>query len=83
MKTYRLTYESVEVARAVFDVDSAQNHWIISSKVLREFIEYFGPKTEQLDVYSENGKATFLTYTEKITDGKGSESKLETPMPYR
>jgi cell cycle checkpoint control protein RAD9A len=66
-----LTYESIEVARAVFDAGSAQNRWIISSKVLREFIEYFGPKTEQLDVYSENGKATFLTYTEKITDGKG------------
>ena len=82
LKTYRLTYELAEVVRAVFDVESAHNRWIISSRVLREFIEHFGLKTEQLDVYSENGKAIFLTYTEKITDGKGKESD-ETRAAFR
>ena len=72
IKTYRLTYESIDVMHALFDKRSASNVWKISAKMLREFSEHFGPKTEQLDVYSENGRATFTCYTEKILDGKGS-----------
>ncbi|KAI9820263.1 MAG: hypothetical protein M1827_005885 [Pycnora praestabilis] len=55
---------------ALFDKDTANNRWAIQSRVLREFVEHFGPKTEQLDIYSENGRATFTSYTEKIMDGK-------------
>jgi cell cycle checkpoint control protein RAD9A len=56
---------------ALFDRSAAKNRWTISARVLRDFAEHFGPKTEQLDFYSENGRATFTSYTEKITDGKG------------
>jgi cell cycle checkpoint control protein RAD9A len=71
LKTYKLTYESVEVMHALFDKGAATNKWRISSKPLKEFIEHFGPRTEQLDIYQENGKATFTSYTEKIAEGKG------------
>lgn len=74
-KTYRLTYESIEVMHALFDKNAAKNKWTISASLLRSFIEYFGAATEQLDVYSENGRAQFTSYTEKIMDGKG-------PFPY-
>ena len=70
-KTYRLTYESIEVMHALFDKNAAKNRWSISANVLRTFIEYFGVGTEQLDMYSEAGKATFTSYTEKIMDGRG------------
>ncbi|KAI9786189.1 MAG: hypothetical protein M1839_007599 [Geoglossum umbratile] len=70
LKTYKLTYESVEVMHALFDKGLASNRWRISSKPLKEFIEHFGPRTEQLDIYQENGRATFTSYTEKIVDGK-------------
>ncbi len=56
---------------ALFDKNAAKNRWSISATVLRSFIEYFGAGTEQLDIYSEAGKATFTSYTEKIMDGKG------------
>ncbi|KAJ9645973.1 hypothetical protein H2199_003016 [Coniosporium tulheliwenetii] len=69
-KTYKLTYESVEVMHALFDKNMAQNRWKIQAGCLKEFIEYFGPKTEQLDIYSEDGRVTFMSFTEKITDGK-------------
>jgi cell cycle checkpoint control protein RAD9A len=59
------------VVHAIFDKKRTQNTWGIQSKLLREFIEYFGPRTEQLDIFAENGRATFTSYTEKITDGKG------------
>lgn len=70
-KTYRLTYESVPVMHALFERSSAQNQWRTRSRMLREIIEYFGPKTEQLDLYHENKRVTFTSFTEKIMDGKG------------
>ncbi|KAH0162423.1 Rad9-domain-containing protein, partial [Aureobasidium melanogenum] len=69
-KTYRLTYESVEVSHALFDKHNAPNGWKISSRILREYIEYFGTKTEQLDLLVKDEKAVFTSFTEKIMDGK-------------
>ena len=69
-KTYRLTYESVEVMHALFDRNTAKQGWRVSSRVLREYLEFFGPKTEQLDLLAQHGKAIFTSFTEKIEDGK-------------
>ena len=70
-KTYKLTYESSEVMYAVFDKTVSKNHWSIGTHVLKSFGEYFGPKTEQLDIYYEGGRVTFTSYTEKIANGNG------------
>lgn len=70
-KTYKLTYESVEIMHALFDKSAAPNGWKITSRILREYIEYFGPKTEQLDMLAKAGKAIFTSFTEKVMDGKG------------
>ncbi|KAL2002660.1 hypothetical protein VTN02DRAFT_6270 [Thermoascus thermophilus] len=70
VKSYRLTYEPVTVQHAVFDRTKTRNQWAIESKFLREIIEHFSPSAEQLDVYSENGKAVFTSFTTKVTDGK-------------
>ncbi|KAG0127736.1 Rad9-domain-containing protein [Tuber indicum] len=70
LKTYRLTYEEVDVMHAVFDKDAARNMWIVKGRLLREFMEHFGPKAEQLDISSENGRAAFTSFTEKLVDGK-------------
>ena len=56
---------------ALFDKNLANNKWSIQSALLKEYIEYFGPKTEQLDIYAEDGRAIFTSYTEKIMNGKG------------
>lgn len=80
-KTYRLTYESVEVMHALFDKTTASQGWRISSRVLREYIEYFGPKTEQLDIVAQDGKAVFTSFTQKIQDGKG-EHQRNSSTPY-
>lgn len=71
IKTYKLTYESIEVMHAVFNKGAAKNKWTIGANVLRSFIEYFGATTEQLDLYTENGRAIFTSYTEKVMDGRG------------
>ena len=71
IKTYKLTFESVEVIHALFDKRNAKNKWRIGSDVLRTFIEYFGAGTELLDVYSEEGRVTFTSYTKKIMNNMG------------
>ena len=73
-KTYKLTYEAAKIEHALFNHHGAKNRWRISANALRSFIEYFGANTEQLDICAEDGRATFLSYTEKITHGKGLES---------
>src|SRR3954466_4566744 len=71
LKTYRLTFEAVAPMHALFVKESANNNWSISSRTLREYVEHFGPGTEQLDIYSEDGKVSFTSYTEKIMSGSG------------
>jgi cell cycle checkpoint control protein RAD9A len=80
VKTYRLTYEAAEVLHASFDKARSPNCWTISSRTLRDVVEYFGPKTEQLDWYFENGKVTFTSYTEKVQHGRGELSNQETGL---
>lgn len=57
---------------ALFVKESAKNCWSISSKTLKEFVEHFGPGTEQLDIYSEDGRVSFTSYTEKVISGNGN-----------
>jgi cell cycle checkpoint control protein RAD9A len=70
-KTYKLTYEAVEVRHAVFNKATAKNHWSMGAHVLRSFSEYFGTNTEQLDMYYEASRFTFTSYTEKVMNGNG------------
>lgn len=78
-KAYRLTYEPAEVMHALFDRTAATQGWRISSRVLREYIEYFAAKTEQLDILAQEGKAIFTSFTEKVQDGKGTSGKTSSP----
>jgi cell cycle checkpoint control protein RAD9A len=71
IKTYKLTYEAVDVMHALFDRSAARNKWSMSSGAVKEYIEYFGTKTEMLDIFAgEDGRCVFKSYTEKISNGK-------------
>jgi cell cycle checkpoint control protein RAD9A len=70
IKTYKLTYEAVDVMHALFDRNTARNRWSMHSSAMREYIEYFGTKTEMLDIFSgEDGHAVFKSYTDKVLNG--------------
>lgn len=71
VKTYRLTYETGEVLHATFDRSNSSNTWTVAAKTLSDVVEYFGPKTEQLDWYLQDNNVTFTSYTEKIQNGRG------------
>ncbi|KAF9893882.1 hypothetical protein FE257_010052 [Aspergillus nanangensis] len=70
IKSYKLTYEQTTVNHAVFDRNKTLNQWSIDPKFIREITDHFSPSAEQLDVYSDGGKAIFTSFTTKITDGK-------------
>lgn len=70
VKTYRLYYEAGEVLHASFDPAASTNFWTVSSRTLRDVVEYFGPKTDQLDWYFQDGKVTFTSYAEKVQNGR-------------
>jgi len=71
VKTYKLTYEAAEVLHALFDRSVARNHWSMHSGAVREYIEYFGTKTEMLDIFAgDDNRCVFKSYTEKISNGK-------------
>ncbi|KAF8537640.1 Rad9/Ddc1, partial [Trichophaea hybrida] len=72
LKTYKLTYEDVDIMHAIFDKSAAAQHWRISSSLLKEYMEHFGAKAEQLEVSSAaaSGRASFTSFTEKLIDGK-------------
>ncbi|GAB7363142.1 hypothetical protein MBLNU230_g3428t1 [Neophaeotheca triangularis] len=69
-KTYRLTYESTEIVHALFDKRVATQGWKVSARILREYIEFFAQKTEQLSFLAQEDKAVFTSFTEKIQDEK-------------
>ncbi|KAF1921171.1 Rad9-domain-containing protein [Ampelomyces quisqualis] len=71
IKTYKLTYEACDVMHALFDRTVAKNSWSLHSGAVKEYIEYFGRKTEMLDIFAgEDGRCVFKSYTEKVTNGK-------------
>ena len=70
-KTYKLTYESIDVSRAVFDNDTVTSKWVVGAPLLKAFSEYFGARTEHLDTCYDAGKMVFTSYTEKVMKGNG------------
>ena len=70
VKTYRLTYEPADVLSANFDGNTAKNYWSIPARALRDVVEFFGVKADHLDWALDNGKVNFISYTERIADGK-------------
>ncbi|KAL4917314.1 Rad9-domain-containing protein [Aspergillus aurantiobrunneus] len=70
IKTYKLTYETTAFQHAVFDPSQATNEWSIEPVFLKEITTHFSPSAEQLDIYSENTKVIFTSFTTKITNGK-------------
>lgn len=71
IKSYKLTYEPASIQHAVFDRNGATNQWTADPRFLRQIIDHFTLSAEQLDMYSDSGKAVFTSFTTKIMEGKG------------
>ncbi|KAI9723121.1 MAG: hypothetical protein M1828_004369 [Chrysothrix sp. TS-e1954] len=63
--------------QALFNKASASSRWKIEARTLKQSAEYFGPKTEQLDICYDQEQVTLTSYTEKVMHGK---EVLKQPM---
>lgn len=78
IKTYRLTYEAVEVMHALFDKSSARNRWTMHSSAIKDYTVYMDPKTDLLDIFSgDEGRMVLKSYTERYSD---KDSGLKNPL---
>ena len=74
IKSYKLTYEPAAIQHAIFDKSKATSMWTADPRFLKQLIEHFSLSAEQLDMYSDSGRAVFTSFTTKITEGKGMSS---------
>ncbi|KAJ5352957.1 Rad9/Ddc1 [Penicillium brevicompactum] len=70
IKSYKLTYEPAAIQHAVFDKSQATSMWAADPRFLKNLIEHFSLSAEQLDMYSDSGRAVFTSFTTKVTEGK-------------
>lgn len=74
IKSYKLTYEPAAIQHAIFDKSRVTSMWTADPRFLKQLIEHFSLSAEQLDMYSDSGRAVFTSFTTKITEGKGMSS---------
>jgi cell cycle checkpoint control protein RAD9A len=76
IKSYKLTYEPAAIQHAVFDKSKATSTWTADPRFLKQVIEHFSLSAEQLDMYSDSGRAVFTSFTTKVTEGKGKNKSI-------
>jgi cell cycle checkpoint control protein RAD9A len=74
VKTFALTYEAIDLNHPVFDRNNSLNRWTIKSSFLRENLDFFSPKVEQLDIFHDQDKMTFVSFTNKAPSANKGES---------
>jgi cell cycle checkpoint control protein RAD9A len=79
IKSYKLTYEPAAIQHAVFDKSKATSMWTADPKFLKQLIDHFSLSAEQLDMYSDSGRAVFTSFTTKIMEGKGMHTSISNP----
>lgn len=69
---YRLPFELSPPVHARFNRAEAPNHWSISSRTLRQLLEYFSRGIELLDIHAEDeNTVNFTCFTEAAKNGDG------------
>ncbi|KAF3907918.1 hypothetical protein ABW21_db0203598 [Orbilia brochopaga] len=69
VKIFKLQYEEADIMYATFLKEWGVNRWTIRAGELKKWMEHFGPKAEHLDIGSEEDRANFTSFSEKIVDG--------------
>ncbi|EPY53466.1 checkpoint clamp complex protein Rad9 [Schizosaccharomyces cryophilus OY26] len=70
IKTYKIAYEQTQMLHAVFDKASCHNNWQINSKILKDLVEHFGQKTEELTIQPVHGRVLLTSFTEEVIHNK-------------
>lgn len=66
--THALPFEPKPPTHAKFDRNEAVHHWTMSSRTLRQLMDYFGPGIELLDINTDENVVNFTCFTEKAVN---------------
>ena len=80
LKTYQLTYEDEQSMHAVFDSRKCLNRWVISAKLLKEYMDHFIAKTEELAMSAGPSKLVLTAFTEGLTYNTGKGKSTTAPL---
>jgi hypothetical protein len=66
VKTHQLTYSPSSTLYAKFDRDQCNQHFVIQSKIAKDYLEHFQSRIEEVDIYvdDDNNKLIWNGYTE-------------------
>ncbi|KAL1874376.1 hypothetical protein VTK73DRAFT_402 [Phialemonium thermophilum] len=78
--THALPFEAKPPTHAKFDKNEAIHHWTMSSRTLRQLMDYFGPGIELLDINTEGESVVnFTCFTEKAVN-LSNDAVLKKPL---
>jgi len=67
VKTHQLTYASTNNLYAVYNAQEFIQHFQISSKLAKDYLDHFQSRIEELDIYSERDRLIWNGFTEGFT----------------
>jgi len=67
VKTHQLTYASTNNLYAVYNAQEFIQHFQISSRLAKDYLDHFQSRIEELDIYSERDRLIWNGFTEGFT----------------
>ncbi|EMR10759.1 hypothetical protein PNEG_00908 [Pneumocystis murina B123] len=70
LKTYKITYEQCQTMHALCNKSLCKNKWKIHSRTLKEYLDHFSSRAEELTLMSQNDKLLLTSFTEGLVYDK-------------
>ncbi|KTW30303.1 hypothetical protein T552_00778 [Pneumocystis carinii B80] len=70
LKTYKITYEQCQTMHALCNKSLCKNRWKIHSRILKEYLDHFSARAEELTLMSQNDKLLLTSFTEGLVYDK-------------
>jgi Rad9 len=68
-----LTYSPERIVYAVYDKDQCNQHFVIQSRIAREYLDHFQSKIEEVEIRAANDKLIWNGYSEGF---KGDDNRI-------
>ena len=79
VKTHQLTYSPAPTFYAVYNREECNQHFVIQSKVAKEYLDHFQSRIEEVDMYVDDGKLIWNGYTEGFI---GDDNRMSTTLQH-
>jgi len=67
VKTHQLTYSPAQSLYALCDRSQCTQHFVVPSKLAKEYLDYFQTRIEEVDIHVDGDKLIWNGFTEGFT----------------